>query len=70
MTAGGVTAGNPIQSRPDTPGLDLDILDFLARTARLGLREALCLDRPLQRAGLEEMDEFEIEDLRDSGEAP
>jgi hypothetical protein len=61
MTAApGVTVGRLLQSRPDTLGLDLEIL-------------AGGLDRlitSLQLVGMDELDELEIEGIPDTGEEP
>ena len=72
--AGGVTVGKLLQSRPETLGLDLEILAgsggldrriLSPYTQKTGLALAGFHE---QLAGLDEMDELEIEDLPDSGE--
>lgn len=92
MTAAGVTVGKLLQSRPETLGLDLEILagsggldrrilitgglrafgEMIVEAERCHAAKRLAdtLEHQLQFAGRDEMDESEIEDHSDAGDAP
>ena len=75
--APGVTVSGLLKTRPDAFGLDLELLagsggldrhmtnPYVQKTAR---RLADRLERQMQLAGMDDIDESEIDDVPDSGE--